>query len=116
MRRRWRYPRLTEAFRDGQATRLACNGCGVTWQGTFEEVSSVMAWPYACPKCGKFEVVVAYDLADRCKGCGRLGFYHEDLDFCCSRRCMLIAEYAEFLRGRWLRDVGHLPWRGYRCV
>lgn len=51
-------------------------------------------------ECGG-QIVMKYDVGERCKGCGKLD--HEmprALNGCCSRKCMLQAEYAAALKAR----------------
>jgi hypothetical protein len=46
--------------------------------------------------CGG-QIVMKYTEGERCKACGKLD-YEMPLSGCCSRKCMLQAEYAEILK------------------
>lgn len=58
---------------------------------------------YTCPRgisaCDG-TAIMKYEPADQCPGCKKLGFFggmNDPLDGCCSRVCMLQAEYAKTL-------------------
>jgi hypothetical protein len=53
-----------------------------------------------CRVCGD-GIMWKYNEADKCPGCGTLGFWdHDVLKGACSRKCMLQAEYAASLKAR----------------
>lgn len=90
------FPRLVERWRGKQATTLYCEQCERTRQATEDEIGL----REGLPPCGHCDGMLdwAYHEADRCKGCGKLGFWDKALGYCCSRRCQLQAEYAATLR------------------
>lgn len=86
------YPILVARY-DGAhpSDRLACIGsCGREWG--YDPSGGCLE----C-QCGG-ALVPVYELADTCGGCGALGHYAPALNHCCSRACMLQAEYAESLK------------------
>lgn len=92
-----RYPILVERWDEQHPSDMAvCERCHKT-----VTIDPSEGDPYdRCLKhrgCGG-QVVMKYEQADKCGGCGRLGFYEKALSHCCSRRCMLQAEYAKTLR------------------
>jgi hypothetical protein len=103
-----RYPILVERFSGKQALVIVCESCHTEAvlvadellnEGLYEcpantELARTASTATRCPgyACMK------YDEAERCGGCGRLGFYDDKLAGCCSRKCMLQAEYAATLR------------------
>jgi hypothetical protein len=93
-----RYPILVEKWTGTQALTIVCETCHT--EDVIEGDDLLNEGLYSCPRsCGGM-AVMKYEEAERCKGCGALGFWEEPLGFCCSRRCMLVAEYAETLQHR----------------
>jgi len=83
-------------FTGEACTTLACEKCGVTRQADPDEIGMTDGLG-ACPnRCGGY-MTWAFDAADRCGGCGQLGWFPSTLNHCCSRVCMLQAEYAKRL-------------------
>ena len=92
------YPILVEKLTAEQAMRIRCETCGAEKDITDDEILNDAV--YACPKrCGG-SAVYKYEWADKCGGCGKLGFYEKVLDGCCSRVCQLQAEYKRELEAR----------------
>jgi hypothetical protein len=89
-----RYPILVERLTGDQALRIACQVCPWETTITAEEIRNERN--YGCPQCGG-SADYKYEEADKCPNCGRLGFFSPVLNHCCSRVCMLQAEYAETL-------------------
>jgi hypothetical protein len=92
------YPILVERYGPGQSDRVVCEYC-------HEEsmLDPSEGDPYdMCLECAcGGPLVWKYDEADKCPGCGKLGFYdYPLLQGCCSRRCRLVAEYAATLHHR----------------
>ena len=92
------YPILVEKLTPEQALRIVCQRCGAEEEIGEDEILNDAV--YACPKnCGG-AAIYKYEWADKCPGCGKLGFYEKVLDGCCSRVCQLQAEYAKELAAR----------------
>ena len=104
------YPILVawEDFKGAKASTLGCARCGFTRQATEDEIGLSDGLP-PCPACCDPKATDVrewpfltwkYEAADRCPGCGTLGFYdsRSPLKGSCSRRCMLQAEYAASLK------------------
>jgi hypothetical protein len=100
-----RYSILVERYRGNQALRIVCERCAATRVIDGDDIKNEGI--YACPRdtasdanfCGGLAVHM-YAEADRCPSCRRLGFYEERLAYCCSRACMLQADYAKTLENR----------------
>lgn len=93
-----RYPILVEHLGSDQALRIACQTCA--WETTITADDIRNERNYACGACGGW-ADYKYEEADhKCAGCGELGFFASTLNYCCSRVCMLQAEYAETLKAR----------------
>lgn len=94
------YPILVETY-DTQhpADTAVCEDCHA--EHTCDpEAGDPYALCLGCGACGG-RIVFKYLWADRCPGCKRLGWYsNKELQGCCSRRCMLVAEYAATLTVR----------------
>lgn len=98
------YPLPVERLTPDKAVRLVCPRCAFERDATEEEIG-LCAGLGSCGKCspagdgpGRWSFLTwKYQEADRCKGCGELGWFPETLNSCCSRPCMLQAEYAETL-------------------
>lgn len=92
------YPILVERLTGDLALSIICECCHA------EEIIDVddllNEGLYDCPDdCGG-AAVMKYEEADKCPGCGTLGFYDAKvLAGRCSRVCMLQAEYAASLKG-----------------
>lgn len=93
-----RYPILVERFTGDQVTALGCQSCGWQRQATEGEIG-LFDGLGMCDECGGW-LEWAYFEVDPCPGCGELGFFEKSLGYCCSRRCMLQAEYARALEAR----------------
>lgn len=93
-----RYPILVERLRLAQAATVVCERC----DGKFMWDPSQGDPHDLCSKHGECggQLVYMYDEAPKCKGCGTLGHHDKALNYCCSRVCMLQAEYAESLKAR----------------
>lgn len=93
-----RYPILVERYAGNQAVTIVCESCNAT---AVIDAADLRSDPlYACPAgCGG-HATHKYEEADRCPGCGKLGFYERVLGGCCSRVCQLQAEYARELEAR----------------
>jgi hypothetical protein len=94
------YPILVERFEGSQALTIVCEKCAA--EAVIDPNDLSNEGLYNCPQnCGGL-AVMKFDEGDRCKGCGKLGYWHgpftTPIDGCCSRRCKLQAEYAESLR------------------
>lgn len=103
------YPILVERFDDKHPADLAvCEGCGKTgkWDPTEGDPYDLCA---KCESCGE-QVVFKYMEADKCGGCGELGFHAAELGGCCSRACMLQAEYAAALTVNAVTEKPTLLW------
>jgi hypothetical protein len=101
------YPILVERWTGKQAMTIVCESCHAEAIITADELLNEGI--YECPadtelgrqastarRC-RGSAIMKYEEAERCRGCGKLGFSEETLAGCCSRRCMLQAEYAESL-------------------
>lgn len=92
-----RYPILVERFKPFQGDIAVCERCDHEFKydptdGDPEDL---------CIKhdnCGG-QITWKYDEGEVCRNCRRLGYWARELDFCCSRRCQLQAQYATQLRG-----------------
>lgn len=88
------YPILVRRYTGTEALTIICEACGE------EEVIGaddlLNEGLYACSECGG-SAIHKYDAADACPNCGKLGYYEQTLDGCCSRVCQLQAEYKESL-------------------
>ena len=92
------YPILVERYDAKHPADLAvCLGkCGREWiYDPSEGDPHDLCLECACGGAIDFK----YLAADKCGGCGSLGFYPK-LNGCCSRKCMLQAEYAASLEAR----------------
>lgn len=104
-----RYPILVERWVGMQPLTIVCERCHSERVINADEISNEDI--YECPRDWELSrraptaercrgwAVMKYMQADRCRGCGTLGFWDDKLDACCSRRCMLQAEYAASLKG-----------------
>jgi hypothetical protein len=89
-------PILVKRYIGDQSAILRCD-CGHEWVET--DADNLCCDWHVCPACGSTEAQFKYIEADPCKNCGTLGFHEEALGYCCSRVCMLQAEYAKSLDG-----------------
>lgn len=94
-----RYPILVERFKGKQAATVVCEACGRRRQLTGEECSGEVGYMIGerlrtHEGCGG-KVVYAYECASRCGGCRKLGHFEKELDYCCSRACMLQKRYYD---------------------
>ncbi len=96
-----RYPILVEKFGiRANSLKLGCDACGYSWMPKdVDEHLAAVDYGF-CPRCGSGEIFPAYDTAPKCGGCGKLGYHEKQLNYCCSRTCMLQVEYAESLKKR----------------
>lgn len=94
-----RYPLPVERYTGQQSLTIICESCGAQEVVGPDDVHNDGL--YNCPvDCGGV-AVFKYAEADRCPGCGELGWYdHNVLKGACSRRCMLQAEYAATITKR----------------
>ena len=99
-----RYPILVERFKGKQAFRVVCTTCDARHELTGDQVAGEDGYRageglLACVRqdCDG-RMTYAYMEATRCGGCQRLGFYEQALDYCCSKKCQLQAEYAKKLK------------------
>jgi hypothetical protein len=91
-------PIPVERWEGDQITLLACEKCGAARQAVPDEIG-LSDGLGACPEsCGGW-LWWAYMEADKCGGCGALGWFDDALKHCCSRACMLQVEYAQTLGG-----------------
>jgi hypothetical protein len=103
------YPILIERYRGNQAMTIVCERCHA--EAVIDADDLVNDDLYECPadtelsrkaspapRCRGY-ACMKYVEADRCKSCRKLGFFEDALNGCCSRVCMLQAEYAESLKG-----------------
>lgn len=103
-----RYPILVERYSSAKAMTIICERCYA--EAVLDPDELLNEGLYECPadtelsrrasteKRCRGHAIMKYEEADRCKGCGRLGFYRAEVNAaCCSRRCMLVAEYAATL-------------------
>jgi hypothetical protein len=93
-----KYPILVERYDSKHpADTAVCEDCNA--EHTYDPMDGD---PYdLCLKCScGGQIVFKYLWADRCPGCERLGWYRKEMNGCCSRRCMLVAEYAAHLSAR----------------
>lgn len=91
-----RYPILVAQYDERHPCDLAiCEGCKKTrkWDPDDGDPCDMCI---QCKDCGG-DIVFKYVEADKCRGCGKLGFWSKVLCYCCSRPCMLQAEYAKTL-------------------
>lgn len=81
-------------------TTLCCSRCDWSREATVDECgyAEPMYMDDAhCRHCGN-GLEWKYAEGDACRGCGKLDFSHpRELKGCCSRRCLLQAEYAAAL-------------------
>jgi hypothetical protein len=97
------YPILVDRWDDKHPADLAvCERCHATFKwdpadGDPYDLCQTHGNPTVKNDCGG-QIVMKYDAAPKCGGCGRLGYWDKALAYCCSRRCQLQAEYAETLR------------------
>ena len=78
--------------------QLGCNGCGHVWSEADPEDAMAKNECGVCPRCGTFDIAFRYEEGVACKNCGKLD--HEmPVEGCCSRACLLQAEYAKTLAG-----------------
>jgi hypothetical protein len=90
------FPAPVERFGKDEATLLACGRCGAARQADPDELGMIDGLGVCPEECGGW-MEWAYQEADKCPGCGALGWFADELDGACSRRCMLQAEYAKTL-------------------
>jgi hypothetical protein len=105
------YPILVRDLKPEQALVIICEKCHT--EETIGPDDLLNEGLYMCPQNAYGEPLVCdgtaimkYEPADPCKGCGKLGFWgclNDPLNGCCSRACMLQAEYAESLNARAVR-------------
>jgi hypothetical protein len=96
------YPILVEKFTDDQAYIVVCEDCGLRARLTGDEVAGEVGYRAAggfltCVHGCDGSMTYAYEEALRCGGCRSLGHHEKALNYCCSRACMLQAEYAASL-------------------
>lgn len=98
------FPVLVERYTAEQALTIVCERCYA--EAVIDADDLLNEGLYECPadterarrasteeRC-RSSAVMKYEEADKCKGCGELGFFDKVLGYCCSRKCMLQAEYA----------------------
>lgn len=101
------YPILVAEWKGDQALTIVCEKCGA--EVVLDPDELLNEGLYECPadtelsrrastarRC-RGSAVMKYEQADKCQSCGKLGFW---LNGCCSRRCLLQAEYAKQLQER----------------
>lgn len=102
------YPIIVAHLTAEQALTIVCERCGAEANIAADGLHNEGL--YECPadtelartastagRC-RGSAVMKYEEGDTCPSCGKLGFFDRALKHCCSRRCMLQAEYAEQLR------------------
>jgi hypothetical protein len=95
------FPRLVERLDKRTALMLGCNACGHEWTASDpDDFISATDFGRQCEKCGSIATEPAYDEAPACGGCGVRGHWVAELDYCCSRACMLQKQYAAELAAR----------------
>lgn len=89
------YPIPVENFDGDKALTIICETC--RGEAVIDADEILTEGLYRCPRgCGG-TAVMKYEVADRCKGCGKLGWFSGGPSGCCSRACALQAEYAAML-------------------
>lgn len=100
------YPILVANWTGAQALTIVCERCHAERVIDADELSNEDI--YECPgdrelgrtastaKRCRGLAMMKYVEAERCRGCGALGF-EQPVDGCCSRRCQLQADYAAML-------------------
>jgi hypothetical protein len=89
-----RYPILVERLNSDQALVIVCERCHWETEIGPEDIRNEMN--YTCSRC-RGPAVYKFEEAERCPNCGEMGHYSKALNYCCSRVCMLQAEYAKEL-------------------
>lgn len=91
------FPILVDQYKGEQGATVICTLClaeKVVCMGDGTGLEGESPCPAGCGG----DAVFKYIEADRCLSCGKLGFWDRALGRCCSRACMLQAEYAKTLR------------------
>jgi hypothetical protein len=91
-----RYPKLVKGWSDlHPADRAICQKCEKerTWNPEAGDPYDLCIKHHGCGG----QIVMKYDTGVACRGCGKLD-YSMAVEGCCSRKCMLQAEYAESLK------------------
>jgi hypothetical protein len=95
------YPILVERWgKKAPSDRVVCERCHAEFSHDPSEGDPYdLCLRHGNPTVGECggQLVYKYAEADKCGGCGKLGFYDTKLSHCCSRKCMLQAEYAATL-------------------
>jgi hypothetical protein len=91
------YPILVERLAGETVLDMGCNACGHWWRTNDPEEFMLLTNVGCCPRCESFSTHPRYDVGVRCPGCGELSTMLE-VSGACSRRCMLVAEYAAQLQ------------------
>jgi hypothetical protein len=98
------YPIPVAEYTGDQALTIVCESCGA--EGVIAANGILNDGVYQCPSVTEYVAgwyrgcaVHMFAEADRCPGCGRLGWYGDAPEKACSRACALQAEYAKTLRG-----------------
>ena len=95
------YPIPVLDFTGSQALTIVCETCHAEEVIDADDISNEGL--YECPRsCVRPDgraglAVMKYDIGSRCGGCDRLGWFADELNGCCSRSCMLIAEHRAAL-------------------
>lgn len=90
------YPIPVEHLDSYKAQRLGCEGCGYERAATEDEITGYSE-PESfvfCPEC-KHGLTWKYAEADPCRNCGKLGWFSDYPEGCCSRACVLQLEYRK---------------------
>jgi len=102
------YPILVAEWTGDQPLAIVCERCGTEAvigpddllnEGLYECPADTERARRAStdPRC-RGSAVMKYEQADQCPNCKALGFYRREVNAgCCSRSCMLQAEYAATL-------------------
>lgn len=90
-----KYPILVELLTGDQALVIVCQSCNAEMTIGAEDIRNEE--DYGCARCGGWAVYKYVEADHKCPNCGELGFFSAALEHCCSRSCMLQAEYAKTL-------------------
>jgi hypothetical protein len=88
---------LVVDYKGDQALTIICERCAA--EAVIDADDILNDDLYACPAGCPGSAGMKYWQADPCVNCGKLGFWSDRLKRCCSRSCMLQAEYAASLAG-----------------
>jgi hypothetical protein len=90
-----RYPIPVLDFTPETALTIVCDSCHA--EEVIHADDLLNEGLYSCPVGCDGLAVMKYDIGCKCGGCDRLGWFADELNGCCSRSCMLIAEHRQTL-------------------